>query len=90
MLGQSHSFSKVIGCFSAGKVMLTAGYFPRLSAIIYIPECNKVEVGLSVGKKTKKTPRLQATVDCVLERCTMSDIFFYLIGHSALALTINT
>ena len=27
------------------------------------------------GKKTKKTPRLQATVDWVPERCTMSDNF---------------
>ena len=28
---------KVIGRFSAGKSMLTAGYFPRFPAIIYIP-----------------------------------------------------
>ena len=37
MLDLSHSFSKVIGHFSAGKIMLTAGYFTRLPAIIYIP-----------------------------------------------------
>ena len=37
MLGQSHSFSNVIERFSAGRIMLTAGYFPRLRAIIYIP-----------------------------------------------------
>ena len=44
--------SKVIGCFSAGKVTLTAGYFPRLPAIIYIPVSQAsvsqyVSVGLS-------------------------------------------
>ena len=37
-LGQSGRLSKVVGCFLAGKIMLTVGYFPRLPAIIYIPE----------------------------------------------------
>ena len=37
MLGQSYSVSKVKSRFSARKIMLTAGYFPHLSAIIYIP-----------------------------------------------------
>ena len=37
MLGQSSSFPKVICYSSARKIMLTAGCFPSLPAIIYIP-----------------------------------------------------
>ena len=37
-MGQRGSFSKVIGCFLAGKIMLTAGYFLRLPPISYIPD----------------------------------------------------
>ena len=33
MLGQSHSFSKVIGSFSARKIMLTAGIFPTFQLL---------------------------------------------------------
>ena len=51
MLGQSHSFSKVIGLFSAGKIMLTSGYFSRLPAIIYIP-VNYTSSFLDCGKAT--------------------------------------
>lgn len=37
---------KIPRCFSARKITLTAGYFPRLVAIIYIPDNGLIYLGL--------------------------------------------
>ena len=46
------SLSKIIDCFSAGKIALTVRYFPHLLAIIYIAEeFNFLTIGYSASCK---------------------------------------